>query len=178
MNKFQSIALRYVMILTLGINNFYIISKIITPLTIHITRTTLNIFTPTTLTQNIIQTQTTTIQLIPACIAISAYYLLIFLLLATPNIQIKTRIYTILTATLSLLILNTTRILILIPLTQTQSFATIHWATWHIFSTTLVAAIYITTIKLYKIKSTPIYSDLKYLKSQIKKPKRKIKHKK
>jgi exosortase/archaeosortase family protein len=168
MNKTQNIFTRYLIVLTLGLGNFYILSKILTKPTIHATYKIMRILTPAILNQDTIQTNFVTIQLVPACIAISAFYLLIFLLLATANIELKTRIKAILAATITLLVLNVTRILLLTTIINKPYFEIIHWTLWHILSTILVVTIYIAVIKLYKIKSIPVYDDLKYLKSQIK----------
>lgn len=162
MKKIKSIALRYSLVLILGLSNFYIISKILSPLTIHTTNAILNIFTSTTLIADTIQLASTKIQIAPSCVAASAYYLLIFLLLATPT-KTKTLTKALATAIISLFILNVTRILLLIPVISSPNFESIHWITWHIISIILVVGIYITTIKFYKIKTIPIYTDFKYL---------------
>lgn len=166
---------RYILILALGIGNLYLIYKILTPLTIHTTNLAIRIFTATTLTEDIIQFGQSIIQIAPACVAGSAFYLLIALFLSTANIPPKTRFKAILTAILALFILNILRILILAFLIATPNFEIIHWIFWHLVSTIFVVATYITTIKFYKIKSVPIISDVKYLKSLIKS---KQKHKK
>ena len=167
--KTTNLFLRYLTILILGTGNFYLIYKALTPLTIHTTNLLLNIFTPTTLTEDIIRFNQATIQIVPSCVAGSAFYLLLILLFSTANIKPTTRLYAILTATATLFILNITRILILASLTTTPNFETIHWIFWHIVSTIFVAATYIATTKLYKIKSIPVYSDIKYLKNLTKK---------
>lgn len=165
--KITNLFLRYLTILALGTSNLYLIYKILTPATIHATNTILNLFTITTLTENIIHFNQTTIQIVPSCVAGSAFYLLLALLLSTANIKPKTRLNAILTAVAILFALNVTRILILTSLTNSPNFETLHWIFWHIISTLFVVATYIATIKLYKIKSIPIISDIKYMKSLI-----------
>lgn len=163
---------RYLTVLFLGAGNLYLLYKLLTPLTIHATNTLLSIVTPTTLQGNIIYFGQTTIQIVPACVAGAAFYLLLVLLFTTADIKPKTRAYAILTATATFFVLNITRILILASMTTFPNFETIHWIFWHIVSTVFVVATYIATIKLYKIKSIPIYSDFKYLISLTKKSKR------
>jgi exosortase/archaeosortase family protein len=173
--KITGLFLRYLTVIILGTGNLYLIYKILTPLTIHTTNILLNIFTQTTLRENVIYFSQATIQIVPACVAGSAFYLLIALLFTTADIKPKTRAYAILTAISIFFILNITRILILIPLITFPNFETIHWIFWHIVSTVFVVATYIATTKLYKIKSIPVYSDFKYLISLTKKPKLKLK---
>lgn len=170
--KIIRLFLRYLTILILGIGNLYIIYKILTPLTIHTTNILINIIVPTTLTGNIIQFGQTTIQIVPSCVAGSAFYLLLVLLFTTADVKPKTRLYAISTAVAIFFALNITRILILVYLIPSPNFETIHWIFWHTVSTIFVIATYFITIKLYKIKSIPVYSDFKYIISLIKKSKR------
>jgi len=164
---------RYLTLLFLGTSNLYIIYKILTPLTIHTTTTILSIFTTPTLVGNLIQTTKATIEIAPACVAGSAFYLLLILILSSANIKPITRTKTILTALILLFTLNVLRILILIPLIRWPHFQTIHWTIWHFASTIFVVATWLAVIKMFKIKSIPIYSDIKYLINSTKKPKRK-----
>ncbi len=163
--KTINIFLRYSLILILGSFNLYIIYKILTPLTIQATSLAIRIFTPTILTSNIIQFNQTTIQIVPACVAGSAFYLLLVLFLSLSTMSPKARLRAILTALTALFTLNITRILFLASIANYPSFETIHWIFWHIVSTIFVVAIYIATIRYYKIKQLPIISDLKYLNS-------------
>ena len=160
-----SITIRYLSVLILGLGNFYILREILTPLTIHTTNTILSIFTSTLLIKDTIHTTFLAIQISPSCVATSAFYLLIALILLTPSIKPRTRANAIITAVATLFILNITRILILVPLATTSYFDMTHWIFWHLISTIFVVAIWFTITKLYKIKSIPIYSDFKYLKS-------------
>lgn len=177
--KISNLFLRYLSIIILGLGNLYIIYKILTPLTLHATNFSLKIFTPTLLIENIIQFNQSLIEIAPPCVAGSAFYLLLVLLLSTANIKPEVRLKAVLTAIATLFVLNITRILILASIISTPSFETIHWIFWHIVSTIFVVATYIATIKLYKIKSAPFITDIKYLKSLTKKkPKSKRKHKK
>lgn len=170
--KIISLFLRYLTILILGAGNLYIIYKVLTPPTIYTTNLLLNIFTSTTLQGNFIYFGQTIIEIAPSCVAGAAFYLLLALLLSTADVKPKTRLYAILTAIAIFFALNITRILILASLISTPNFETIHWVFWHIVSTIFVVATYIATVKLYKIKSIPVYSDFKYLISLTKKSKR------
>lgn len=171
--KITSLFSRYLIILILGVGDLYLIYKILTPLTLHATNLILKIFTPTTLSGNTIYFNQSIIQIVPACVAGSAFYLLIALILSTANIAPEVRLKALLAALTAFFALNITRILILITLIKTPEFETIHFIFWHIVSTIFVIATYIATIKLYKIKSVPIISDFNYLKSLMR-PKRKF----
>lgn len=170
---------RYFAMLLIGAGNLYIFYKILTPLTIHVINIILSIFMDTRLINNIIFTGKMGIEIIPACIAGSAFYLLFVLILSTANIKPKIRIKAVLTAFTIFFTLNIIRILILIPLTNISSFEIIHWIFWHVISTLFVVATWFGVVKIYKIKSIPVYTDLKYLKDltkPVKKSKRKKKH--
>lgn len=163
MNKPISLILRYITIIILGLGNLYLIYKLFTPLTLYTTYFILNIFTKPTLFENFIIINNTAIELIPACIAGSAYYLLLILNLSTPNIKTKKRInLTILTITF-LFIFNILRIIILYLVNKTIYFESLHLIFWYVLSTLAVILIWIYSTRKLKIKSIPIYSDFKYL---------------
>ena len=82
---------RYFAMLLIGIGNLYIIYKILTPLTIYILNAILSIFTNTTLYENAICLNGVTIEIVPACIAGSAFYLLLLLIMSTADIKPETR---------------------------------------------------------------------------------------
>ena len=177
--KILGLFARYFTIVLIGASNLYLVYKLLSPLTIHTLNALLSIFTATTLADNIIYLAEAQIEIIPACVAGAAFYLLFLLILSTANINPKTRAKAILTAFAMFFTLNIARILILIPMIDTPYFETMHWVFWHIISTIFVVAVWFSIIKIYKIKSIPVYSDIEYMKSLIKpvkKSKRKGKH--
>lgn len=177
--KILGLFARYFAIVLIGAGNLYIIYKLLTPLTIHVLNVILSIFANPTLIDNIIHLNGMLIEIVPACVAGAAFYLLLILILSTADIKPRIRIKAILTALAMFFTLNILRILILIPIINKPYFETIHWIFWHIISTIFVVAVWLSVIKIHKIKSIPIYSDFKYIKSLInpvKKSKRKRKN--
>ena len=168
---------RYISLIILGLGNLYIIYKILTPLTLHTLNIILSISSKPLLIENIIYFKTIGIEIVPACVAGSAFYLLLILILSTANIKPKTRTKAIITALTIFFILNILRILILIPIINSTYFETAHWIFWHAISTIFVIIIWLSVVKIYKIKSIPIYSDIKILIDSTKYPKRNKKHK-
>ena len=164
--------------LLIGAGNLYVIYKLLTPLTIHVLNAVLSIFTDTLLIGNIIHMTNIGIEIVPACVAGSAFYLLLLLLMSTADIKPQTRTKAIITAFAMLFALNLLRILILIPMATAAYFETVHWISWHLVSVVFVVGIWVAIVKIYKIKKIPIYSDIKYIRSLIKpkKSKRKKKH--
>lgn len=178
--KISGLFARYFAIALVGAGNLYIVYKLLTPLTIHVLNTLLSIFTTTTLSDNIIYLSSAQVEIVPACVAGAAFYLLFFLVLSIADVKPETRIKAILTSFAMFFTLNITRILILIPMIDASYFETAHWIFWHVISTIFVVGVWFSVVRIYKIKSIPIYSDLKYVKSLIKpvkKSKRKNKHK-
>ena len=161
--QLTNLFLRYIIILLAGLGNLYIFYKIFTPLTIQTLRLILSIFTQTTLTQNILIIPNLSIELIPACIAGSAFYLLFILNLATPDIKLDKRIKILLLTFASLFFLNILRILLLVLINQTVYFQSLHELFWYVISTIFVIAIWIFTIKKFKIRKIPVYDDFKFL---------------
>jgi len=163
MNKLINLFLRYTIIILAGLGNLALFYKLLTPITTKTVSFILNLFSPTITIANTIIFNSITIQLIPACIAGSAYYLLLILTLTTPNIKLNKTIKILFTSFITLFILNISRIIILTFANQTIYFESLHIIFWYIFSTIFVIAIWIFNIKFYKIKNIPVYSDLKYL---------------
>lgn len=105
-------------------------------------------------------------ELVGACIAAAAYLLLLILILLTKEIEFYTRIKMFLFGSLLIYILNIIRIAFLVILSisfNTTLFDIIHTIFWKFLSGVYVAGVWIFLVYLFKIKSIPIYSDLKYL---------------
>tara|TARA_Y100000310_G_scaffold345610_1_gene467284 strand:+ start:5349 stop:5843 length:495 start_codon:yes stop_codon:yes gene_type:complete len=160
--------LRYILALIIALyhNIFY---TIFSPLTVYITYYTLKLFTNPILTESTITFNSHSFTFIPACTAATAYLLLTMLILTTRNIKFLTRIKMFIIGSIAILTLNITRILILMLAYNVNEafFNTLHLLFWHILSTVFVVLIWLALTKLYKIKSIPIYSDIKYLLKKI-----------
>lgn len=171
---------RYFLLLLAGIGNLYIFYKILTPLTVKSSGMILSLFTKTTIMGNLIFTKGVIIEIVPACVAGAAFYLLFLLIFLTAEIKPKKRLLAIITATAILFSLNIFRITFLTLIVDKTYFPITHWVLWHLASTIFVVAIWFLVVKIYKIKFIPLYSDIKYLTSLInsrKKSKRDRKHK-
>lgn len=162
-NKFSlsNLLTRYILLILLGLGPFFLIYKIFTPLTVYPVYYVLNLFYNATLSETNILINSHTIKIIPACIAGSAYYLLLVLNLTT-KMNIRKRIYSIIYSTLLLLILNITRIIILSVffINSLSFFDLTHKVFWYGLSTVFVVAIWFSQVKIFNIKNIPIYSDL------------------
>ena len=161
--KILNLFLRYFSLIVIGIGNFYIIYKILIPVTVNTLNAILLVFTNINVADNIIFLSSSKVEIAPACVAGSAFYLLLLLILSTANIKPRVRAKAILTSVFLLFSLNILRILILIPMMGTNYFETVHWVFWNLISILFVVFIWFYVVKIYNIKSTPIFSDLKYL---------------
>jgi len=166
MNKqLTSIIIRYLILIIIAVPNLYLFYFVFTPLTIYFIYFFLNIFSQATLQGNTILFQNSFFKIIPACVAGSAYYLLLILNLSTPKIKFSTRINSIFLAFAIFLFLNITRIIILIFLFNTNFsfFNLAHKISWYFLSTIFIIGIWFFEVKLFKIKNIPFYTDLKFL---------------
>lgn len=104
------------------------------------------------------------IELIPACIAGSAYFLLTLLNLTTPMDHEK-RIYSLVYLYAGFLLLNVIRISVfsLIYVSDAPFFDFLHLATWYVGSTVFVVGLWFSQINVFKISDIPVYTDLKKL---------------
>lgn len=166
MNKKRviSLAARYLLLLLVAIPNFYIIYKIFTPLTIYPAFFLLKLFFNVSLSGTNLAFNNYLIQLVPACIAGSAYYLLLILNLATP-MQIKTRVKSLLFLLLTFLAINIIRIFFFSVLfvKSFSLFNLIHMIFWYIISVAIVFLIWYANIKIFRIKDIPVYTDVRNL---------------
>ena len=166
------IIIRYSLIIILAIPNLFLFYFIFTPLTVYPVYWVLGIFSDASLLgNNIILTNGIPIELIKACIAGSAYYLLLILNLSIPKIEIKKRIKILMLSFSTLLTFNIIRILVLVLIYfQGLAFFDItHKFFWYFMSTVFVVGIWFFQIRYFKIKEVPVYSDIKLLIKEIKK---------
>lgn len=107
--------------------------------------------------------------IISACIAGSAYYLLLILNLSTP-MPLKKRLWCLSYVFILFLILNIGRITLFGALLSKgyQYFDLAHLATWYFGSTILVACIWFSAILFFRIREAPVLTDIQTLIRDIK----------
>lgn len=162
----SKIIIRYLSLLAL-IFSLPIIYKILFPLTLYPSAFLLGLFYNISINKDIIILDSRSfIQIIPACIAGSAYLFLLILNLST-SMNVRTRINSIMLSFTILLILNILRIVILSILYHNNFvyFDFTHKLFWYILSTIFIISIWFYIIKLFSIKNIPFYTDLKTIKS-------------
>ncbi|MEM2956045.1 MAG: pacearchaeosortase [Candidatus Pacearchaeota archaeon] len=162
---FKDLIFRYTLMLFFGIflNIFYLVFS---PLTIYSVYILLSIFYKTTIIENIIIANNTEIEIINACVAGSAYFLLFILNFSTAKIKFKKRIFILLADCGIFLLINILRIFFLSVLLINNSifFNTAHFILWYAVSILLVILIWIFTVKFAEIKEIPFISDFKKIK--------------
>ena len=160
--------LRYVLAVLFGVflSLFY---KTFLPLTIWPVYFLLKIFYNPIISGNLITISNFSIEIIGACVAGSAYFLLLILNLTT-TMKIKKRIKSIIFSFSLLLFLNILRIFLLsvMYLEGSVFFDFTHKLFWYFLSIIFVVAIWFLTTWIFKIKEIPVYSDLKFLIRNIK----------
>ena len=173
---FLDIVIRYLILILIALPGLFIFYFIFTPLTVYPVYFLLDLFFDAVLlSKTNILVNNLPIELISACIAGAAYYLLLVLNLSTPKIKLKTRINAIIFSFVAFLVLNILRIFVLssLAIKGFAYFNVTHTVFWYGFSTIIVVAIWFAEVKIYKIKEIPFYSDLRFLykKSLMKKKK-------
>jgi exosortase/archaeosortase family protein len=164
------IPIRYIILILAALFDLWIFYEIFTPLTIYPVYFISRLFSNASIIGDVIRINgSVSIELIKACIAGSAYYLLFILNMTVSRIKIGKRIQMIAFSFASLLILNIARIiaLIIIYLNKNPSFAIIHEIFWYVFGTIFVVGIWFAEVKIFKIKEIPVYSDIKLLLKEI-----------
>ncbi len=165
MNNLLKVFIRYLIIAIIAIPNLFIFYFIFTPATIYPLLGLFKIFfKEILLIERTFQiSDKFFIEIINACIAGSAYYLLFILNFSIPNIKIKKRIKMLFFSFGFFLVLNILRIFIfsLLFIYSSQNFFNItHKLFWYFGATLFVVLIWFIEVKAFKIKEIPIYSDI------------------
>jgi exosortase/archaeosortase family protein len=170
--KYLDIFIRYSILIIFSLFNLQIFYFIFKPLTIYPLYFLLSLFFDVSLINNVLLISNQfPIEIIGACVAGSAYFLLLILNLSVPKINLKKRIHILIFSFILLLILNIARIffLSLIFLSGNSLFDTAHKIFWYLGSTIFVIGIWFLEVKIFKLKEIPFYSDIKFLYKSIKK---------
>lgn len=158
-----SLAVRYgiLIILGFGIESIYFIFR---PLTVYPVYFILDWVYNTDLVENGMVVNGIFVEIIDACIAGSAYYLLLILNLMTP-MMIGKRIENIVFLFGGFLVINIIRIVFMVFLffSGYEYFNLAHKAFWYIGSTIMLVGIWFIGVRIFRIKDIPVYSDLRSL---------------
>ncbi len=163
--KLTLLTLRYTLALLLGffIGLFY---KIFTPLTLRTLYLALSTISNVSLSGYSIIVNGIVIDIIPACVSGSAYYLLFALGMLT-QMNILKRLSLILFDFFMFFMFNILRILFLIYLlikhVTPSLYDIIHKSLWFFLSTLLILFIWWLSIKLFDVRSIPLVSDIQYI---------------
>lgn len=111
------------------------------------------------------------IELIPACVAASAYLLLALLIVLTRGISFKKGITLFFVGSVLILLANVIRIEVLVTLLLGKGvnyFEQLHLLFWKVLASVYVAGVWILLCKWFHIKEIPVYSDVNFLLRQFK----------
>ena len=162
--KSFGIIARYLFLLlaSLSLPLFY---SVLLPLTILPAYLILSAFYPVQLIANVLLVNESVIEITDACLAGSAFYLLLVLAFSTHGIRLKKRLLVFIFDSFLLLFVNILRITAFSIAFAGNFiyFNAFHNFFWYFLSTIFVILIWLLTIKLFKIKHIPFYSDILYL---------------
>jgi exosortase/archaeosortase family protein len=156
---------RYLLLAILPLGGLYIFYSIFTPLTVYPAYFAFSkLYGAKLLTGNVIFFKGYYAEIVQACVAGAAYYLLAILNLTTP-MHIKKRIKSLLFIAVSFLIINIIRIIIFGMLFSKgyQYFDVAHELVWYFGSTIIVVVVWFANVWLFKVKAIPIYTDMMHL---------------
>ena len=164
LRKSLEVIARYLFLLlaSLFLPLFY---SVLLPLTILPAYFILSIFSPVQLIANALLVNGSVIEITNACLAGSAFYLLLVLAFSTHGIGLKKRVLVFIFDSFLLLLVNILRITIFSIAFASNFifFNEFHAFFWYCLSTIFVILIWLLTIKIFKIKHTPFYSDILFL---------------
>ena len=163
--RLTDVFLRYAVMLLLAVSGLWIFYAVFTPLTVYPVYFLLDLFFGASLSGNIVTVYSCfPIEIIEACVAGSAYYLLLILNLSTPGIVLKKRLKIILESFLALLIINILRIFFLSIMYVSGSglFDITHKIFWYFANIFFIVGIWFFMVKSFKLKEIPFYSDIMF----------------
>lgn len=164
--KIFNLFLRYIILIIIAIFGFKYIYFLFTPLTTYPVAYLLGLFYHVSVMGNsILIGSNTIIEIIGACVAGAAYFFLLMLNLAIPNVKWQKRGLMIVFSFAIFLIINILRIFFLGIMYDSGSlfFEITHKIFWYLGSTLFVVLIWFLEVKIFKIKTIPFYTDLKSL---------------
>jgi exosortase/archaeosortase family protein len=165
LGQIWNILFRYFLLLILAYFFFFtpFFYEIFLKLTIYPLNFLLNVFYTSTIDFNTLVIESKIIEIIDACVAVSAYFLLLCLNLLTPNI--KRRFYALAFSFILLLLFNILRIFILsiLFIQEYVYFEQLHKLLWYTLNILIVIGVWFLTAYIFKVKSIPVYSDFKSL---------------
>ncbi len=164
MEKVKDLIIRYIILLLISIPNVKLFYFLFSFLTTYSVFFILSFFSNPILEGTTIIINSFKIELIDACIAGSAYFLLFALNILTP-IKLKKRIFSLLFLFSSFFVINVVRIILFsfFLLKVFSLYKTLHLIFWYLLSSFIVACLWFLNIKIFGIKEIPFYSDAKFL---------------
>ncbi len=165
------LTLRLLIAVFLGV--FYKLFYIVfTPITLYPVYGLVKLMTPAALSGTMLYLEGYAFNFVDACAAASAYLLLSFLILLTMDISWKKRIAMFVAGSGLIWAFNILRILLLFVILLNyglSAFAAVHMFIWKFLASVYVFLVWVFIIRAFKIKTIPVYSDLKYLMGKIRK---------
>ena len=163
------IFIRYLILVLIALPNLFLFYFIFTPLTVYPVNSILSLFYNSQLMGNQIIIGPTAVEIVDACIAGSAYYLLLLLNLSV-HMNLKKRISSVAFSFIIFLAINILRISIftILLVNSFKYFDITHKIFWYVLSGAIVFLVWFLTIKTFKIKEIPFYTDIKLFTSKIK----------
>jgi len=160
------IILRYSSILVIALIFFYseFLYKLLLLPTLYSVKFLLGFFYESSISGNLIFINSMAVEIIPACVAVSAYLLLLILNITTP-MTVNKRLGSVIFSISSLLIINILRIFgfSLLLINNYAYYDILHKLFWYVLSVFLVVGIWFTSTFLFKIRNIPAYSDISFL---------------
>lgn len=110
-----------------------------------------------------------TLEVVKYCVTSSAYYLLALFTIITMNVQVWKRVLIFLSGTVLIFLMNIARIVLLTVtlLSNPEAFKAAHAALGMFISTIYVVIVWVLLSVLFKVKTVPFYSDIKFLSKSI-----------
>ena len=165
-SKIPDILVRYILIIIFAWGPFAILYYLLTIPTIEVLTFVLKYFYEIVRVGNLVYVDGFIVEVALRCVSATAYFLLLFLVLSTAQLTVTKRLKALIIGFSTLFILNIGRMFFLIFILSNFGkyiFSIAHFMLEYFFSIYLVIGIWLGIVWVLKIKTIPIYSDVKAL---------------
>ena len=162
----HKLTIRLLLLLSIILFSYKLLYSVLFKITMYLVKLSLYNYSLEQISISELLVQGRFIEFAPACIVFLAYLLLAILILVTKDIDFKTSVKMFLIGSLVILAANVLRIRLLfwVWINYGQNlFEILHLMFWKLVLGVFVILIWIFLIKHYKIKTIPVYSDIKEL---------------
>jgi exosortase/archaeosortase family protein len=157
--RFVSLVVRYVLLLVVGFNLPFFYGLLLR-FTVVVSSFVFSLFSSPLVVDNFIRLPFVVLEIIPSCVAGSAFYLLLVLSFSLGSTSWSKRLLVFFFSASLLFLFNVFRIVILAFLGSSNFFPVLHWLFFTFLSTVVVVLLWLFALRLFSVSAIPFWTDV------------------